>query len=109
MTPIHYRDAWQQVSVQRCGFGDDQRGYCGVPAVEHVWVHADEHTMTCGEHAAWFAAHPPKDHHPVVGTCGLPNTRWLMSSPAGGPGWCDGEDVDWLAALESEAVAVDAR
>lgn len=100
-----YDRAGDVVTVQRCAFGDDDRGYCGNPAVEHLWVEVPEipegaMSMACGQHqhdVHWTV----RDRHPVDGPCGLPGTTWRYSHPTGGPGWCEFDGVDWLAAADA--------
>lgn len=108
-----YAHSGDVVSVQRCAFGDDVRGYCGARAVEHLWVEVDSipegaQSMACAEHQGrvdW----PVRDRHPVDGPCGLPGATWRHSHPSGGPGWCELEGIDWLAAAEVASAVPDVR
>lgn len=102
--PERHQHAGDYVDVQRCAFGDDDRGYCGERAVEHIYVSklSGFGTMACEKHKGWFDTHHAHDRHPVVGPCGLPGTIWVYSD-ADSPGWCEFEGFDGLETAIAEA------
>jgi hypothetical protein len=101
-----YQHADVPVSMHRCAFGDDERGYCSERATEHIWCmpvgRDDAHTMACDAHRE-HVDHPVRDRHPLGGACGLPGALWFDSHPNGGPGWCELDGFDWLMAADAEA------
>lgn len=109
--PGPYRDARHQADVQRCCFGDDDRGYCGEPAVEHIYIsiaNGGPGTMACERHKAWFDTHPCDDRHPVAGPCGLPGTTWIYSTEDY-IGWCEFDGFSGLETAIAEAELADHR
>jgi hypothetical protein len=101
--PKPYKLASEHVHVQRCAFGDDQHGYCGEPAVEHILVNdADDQSTACDTHRTWFETNPCKDRHPITGPCALPGTRWIYTTEDS-PGWCEFEGISGLETALAEA------
>lgn len=102
---------YEVAGYQRCCYVVDA-GYCGQPATVHALLdQPGDHTLSCGEHADWWADHPPRDQHPVMAVCGLPGASWLyghLSAAGHTVGRCAVDGLGELAGTR-EASAEGAR